>query len=144
MQNKISWVLAIYVAFVFIQSLAFKFTGSQETVIIFKTIAHWMASAGPLAAISEPFKAYGGVTIGLIELVGSGLILYPPTRLYGALIGLGVMSGAIFFYLGTPLGVDRVVDAAGNTDGGVLFIMACGVWLSCAALIYMGKARASA
>jgi len=46
------------------------------------------------------------------------------------------MSGAIFFHLFTPLGVDRIVDAAGYTDGGVLFYMACGVWISCLTLIY--------
>jgi hypothetical protein len=53
------------------------------------------------------------------------------------------MSGAIFFHLATPLGVNRAIDAAGNTDGGVLFFMACGVWLSCAALIYMNRHRLS-
>lgn len=143
MTNKISWALSIYTAFVFLQSLAFKFSGSQETVIIFNTIGDWMASIGFLAGIAESFKNYGGLTIGLIELVASGLVLYPATRIFGAIIGLGVMSGAIFFHLGTPLGVDRIVDAAGNTDGGVLFFMACGVWLSCAGLIYINKMNKS-
>ena len=40
------WVLVIYIAFVFIQSLFFKFAGSQETVIIFNTIGDWMAGIG--------------------------------------------------------------------------------------------------
>ena len=139
MTNKLSWALAIYIAFVFLQSLAFKFSGSQETVIIFNTIGDWIAGIGFLAGIADSFKNYGGLTIGLIELVASGLVLYPTTRVYGAIIGLAVMSGAIFFHLGTPLGVDRVVDAAGNTDGGMLFFMACGVWLSCTGLIYINK-----
>jgi len=52
-----------------------------------------------------------------------------------------VISGAIFFHLFTPLGVVRVVDAAGNTDGGVLFYMACGVWVSCLALIFLGRTQ---
>ena len=55
-----------------------------------------------------------------------------------------MISGAIFFHLATPLGVVRVVDAAGNTDGGVLFMMACGVWLSSAALIYLHRQRLQA
>ena len=52
-----------------------------------------------------------------------------------------VMSGAIFFHLLTPLGVVRVVDAAGNTDGGVLFFMACGVWLGSVVLLYTDRQK---
>ena len=52
-----------------------------------------------------------------------------------------VMSGAIFFHLFTPLGVVRVVDAAGNTDGGVLFLMACGVWLGSVVLLYIDRQK---
>lgn len=141
MQKIIQWVLAIFVAFVFIQSLVFKFSGAEETVIIFNTIADWMAGIGLLQAVAEPFRHYGGNTIGTLELVASALILIPATRVFGALMGLGVMSGAIFFHLFTPLGVIRVVDAAGNTDGGVLFIMACGVWLASAALIWLQRKR---
>ncbi len=141
MKNTIGWVLSIYVAFVFLQSLVFKFSGSQETVIIFTTISVWMKGVGFHAPIAEGFKIYGGYVIGAAEFVASGLIIYPLTRLYGALIGITTMSGAIFFHLATPLGVDRVIDAAGNTDGGVLFYMACGVWLSCAALIFIFRSE---
>tara|TARA_B110000285_G_scaffold86158_1_gene98814 strand:- start:191 stop:406 length:216 start_codon:yes stop_codon:yes gene_type:complete len=63
------------------------------------------------------------------------------TRGWGALAGLMVMSGAIFFHLFTPQGVVRVVDAAGKTDSGVLFIMACGVWLSSVALLYKDRQK---
>lgn len=141
MKKYIAWALAIYVAFVFIQSLFFKFSGSQETVIIFNTIGEWMAGIGLLKGIAEPFKNHGGNVVGSVELVASILILIPRTRIWGALIGFCVISGAIFFHLFTPLGVDRVVDAAGNTDGGVLFYMACGVWVSCVALIYLLRDR---
>ena len=141
MKKHIPLLLAIFVAFVFIQSLFFKFTGSQETVIIFDTIGKWMSGIPLLAPIADGFKNYGGVTTGVAELVASVLILMPATRIWGALAGLAIMSGAIFFHLATPLGVDRVIDAAGNTDGGVLFFMACGVWLSCAVLIYINRQR---
>lgn len=139
MNNKISWALAVFVAFVFIQSLFFKFSGSEETVIIFNTIADWMAGLALLESISEPFRAYGGTAVGGVELAASILILIPATRLFGAVAGLGVISGAIFFHLFTPLGIDRVVDEAGNTDGGVLFYMACGVWVSCAVIIFLER-----
>ena len=33
----------------------------------------------------------------------------------------------------------RIIDAAGNTDGGVLFMLACGVWLASAVLIFQDR-----
>ena len=136
MKKAIPWVLSIYVAFVFIQSLFFKFSGSEETVIIFNTIADWMLGIALLNPIAESFSNYGGYLVGTVELLASILILWSATRIFGAVLGLCTMTGAIFFHLFTPLGVDRVVDAAGNTDGGILFYMACSVWISCAILIY--------
>jgi len=135
----IGWALVIFVAFVFIQSLIFKFSGSQETVIIFNTIADWMVGVGIPAGLAEGFRSYGGNTVGIFELIASVLILIPKTRVWGALLGLGVISGAIFFHLGTPLGVNRVVDEAGNTDGGALFIMACAVWVCCALTVFLNR-----
>ena len=131
------WALVIFPAFVFVQSLFFKFSGSEETMIIFDTIAAWLRSTVMLPALAGPFMDHGGWVIGVTELIASILLLVPRTRLYGAVLGFGVISGAIFFHLFTPLGVVRVVDAAGNTDGGVLFMMACGVWLCCAATAYL-------
>ncbi len=98
-----------------------------------------MAGIGPLQPIAEVFAAHGGYAVGVTELIAVALLVYPATRLYGALLGLGVISGAIFFHLFTPLGVNRVVDAAGNTDGGALFYMACGVWLSCVILSVLNR-----
>ena len=73
MKKALPWILVVYIAFVFIQSLFFKFAGSQETVIIFDTIGDWMAGVGLLGWLAEPFKAYGGVTVGIAELVASVL-----------------------------------------------------------------------
>lgn len=135
-----SYLLIAFVIFVFIQSLAYKFTGSEQTVIIFTTIATWMSSVG-LGAIAPTFSAYGGYIVGGTELLASLMLLTQKWRRAGALLGLLVISGAIFFHLFTPLGVDRKINAAGDTDGGALFFMACGVWLSCALLIWMTKAQ---
>ncbi len=44
----------------FIQSLFFKFSGSEETAIIFGTIADWMAGIAALSWLAEPFRAQGG------------------------------------------------------------------------------------
>ncbi|MFK7732903.1 MAG: hypothetical protein AB8B48_14880 [Pseudomonadales bacterium] len=139
MNKYLTWALIAFVAFVFLQSLFFKFAGSEETEIIFNTIGEWMAGIGPLEAISGAFAEHGGYAVGITELIAVALLVYPATRFYGALLGLGVISGAIFFHLFTPLGVNRVVDAAGNTDGGALFYMACGVWLSCAILSVLNR-----
>ena len=132
------YALIAYVIFVFVQSLFFKFTGSEQTDIIFSIIAQWMNDIG-LAFIAPTFEAFGGYVIGGAELIASILLLIAGTRKLGAVLGLSVISGAIFFHLFTPLGINRVVDAAGNTDGGILFFMACGVWVSCA-LIYLMSA----
>lgn len=132
------YALIAYVIFVFVQSLFFKFTGSEETDIIFSTIAEWMNTVG-LGFIAPSFGTYGGYVIGGTELVASAMLLLPTTRRLGALLGFAIISGAIFFHLFTPLGVNRVVDNAGNTDGGILFYMACGVWVSCALLLWLTK-----
>lgn len=134
----IVYALVAFVIFVFIQSLFFKFTGSEETDIIFNTIGDWMKTVG-LGFMAASFAAYGGYVIGSAELVASGLLLSPKTRRLGALLGLGIISGAIFFHLFTPLGVERTINAAGETDGGALFLMACGVWISCALILWFTK-----
>ena len=129
-KQGIIYALIAYVIFVFVQSLFFKFAGSEQTDIIFTTIAEWMKTVG-LGFIAPAFQSIGGYVIGGVELIASALLIKAATRRLGALLGMAVISGAIFFHLCTPLGVDRVIDAAGNTDGGQLFYMACGVWVSC-------------
>ena len=141
LKRTIPWVLVVVPAFIFVQSLFFKFSGSQETVIIFNTIGDWMSGLPLLSVIAAPFAMFGGTVVGVVELIAAIMILIPRTRLWGALTGLAVISGAIFFHLFTPLGVNRVVDAAGNTDGGALFIMACIVWFCCAATVYLNRDR---
>jgi len=108
----------------------FKFQGHEETVIIFNTITEWMPSSSIFAMIAPYFKAYGGATIGVAELVAVFLLLIPKTRSFGAFSTICILSGAIFFHLFTPLGVVRVINAAGETESGALFYMACSVWIS--------------
>ncbi len=132
------YLLIAYVVFVFLQSLVYKFSGSEQTDIIFTTIAEWMNGVG-LGFIAPSFAVYGGLIIGSTELIASGLLINAKTRSIGALLGLSIMSGAIFFHLFTPLGVNRVIDAQGNTDNGVLFYMACGVWISCLLILLLGR-----
>ena len=139
MKRFITPVLSIFVAFIFVQSTFFKFSGAEETVIIFNTIADWMISVGISPFMAGVFGEFGAYGVGAVELVASALILIPVTRRVGAGISLVVISGAIFFHLFTPLGVDRVIDQAGNTDGGALFFTAVAVWFSSAAVIVMSR-----
>jgi uncharacterized membrane protein YphA (DoxX/SURF4 family) len=81
-----------------VQTLYFKFTGAAESIYIFKTLG------------MEP---YGRIGSGIIELVSSILILIPRTTLLGALLGLGVMIGAIVSHV-FVLGIEV------QNDGGTL------------------------
>ena len=139
------WVLTLYVAFVFIQSLFFKFTGSPETVYIFEgKLDPWAASLG-FPGVFAPGGIFSAKVVGAFELIASLLLLIGAAtartrtvQALGAAMGLGVISGAIFFHLFTPLGV-AVVNTDGSSDGGELFMLACGVWISCALLLWMRR-----
>ena len=131
-RKNLSLVLSIWIAFVFIQSLFFKFSGAPETVHIFTTIGNWMSTTLIFGFLSGFFIVYGAYTVGIIELIASGLLLRKKTRLIGSYIALLVIIGAIFFHLFTPLGIDI-------GDGGVLFMMAISVLISSISIIYLEK-----
>lgn len=139
------WLLTLYAAFVFVQSLFFKFSNSPETVYIFQgKLEPWATSLG-YPGVFSPGGIFSAQVIGSFELIASSLLLagalLPGRRwlqVLGAALGLGVISGAIFFHLFTPLGV-AVRNTDGTSDGGQLFMLACGVWLSCAALLWLRR-----
>jgi hypothetical protein len=139
------WLLTLYVAFVFVQSLFFKFTGSPETVYIFQgKLDPWAATLG-FPGVFAPGGIFSAKVVGSFELIASLLLLVGAAvaslrvlQVLGAALGLGVISGAIFFHLFTPLGV-AVVNTDGSSDGGELFALACGVWLACAALLWLRR-----
>jgi hypothetical protein len=139
------WLLTLFVAFVFIQSLFFKFTGSPETVYIFQgKLDPWAASLG-FKGVFAPGGIFSAKAVGTAELVASLLLLAGAfiaqqrlVQVAGAALGLGVISGAIFFHLFTPLGI-AVVNTDGSSDGGELFMLACGVWVSCALLLWIRR-----
>ncbi len=129
-KDRIFLVLSLFIAFVFIQSLFFKFADAPETQHIFGTLDAWAAGFG-LAGIFAPTGLFSQYVIGSAELVASILILtgsffarYRALQGIGGLLGTAIMTGAITFHLFTPLGVDV------QNDGGTLFIMACIVWAS--------------
>jgi hypothetical protein len=143
-RKALTIALALFVSFVFIQSLFFKFTDSPETQYIFGTLDAWGAGLGftGLFARNGIFSQY---VVGSAELVASLTLLAGLVRrqsvlvAMGALLAMGVISGAIFFHLFTPLGV-QVLNTDGTLDGGELFGLACGVWIASAVLITTHRA----
>ena len=131
--------LTLYIAIVFVQSLFFKFSNSPETQYIFGTLDAWGASLG-LRGLFAPSGVFSQYVVGSAELVASALLLAglvlrrPLVQAAGALLALGVISGAIFFHLFTPLGI-QVRNTDGSLDGGELFALACGVWVAAAVLL---------
>src|SRR6266516_5682661 len=99
-----SWALRLIVAVILVQTLFFKFTAAKESVYIFTTLG------------MEP---WGRIGSGVAELIASILLLLPQTVVFGAILSLGVISGAIFFHL-IRLGITLpLVD-----DHGELFALA--------------------
>jgi len=138
--HYLTWALAVFIAIVFVQSLFFKFSNSFETQHIFGTIGQWMAGIEWLEFASEGFAAYGGYTVGTVELVAAILLLIPRTQAIGAIVAFAVISGAIFFHLFTPLGVSVIINEAGDRDGGQLFAMAIAVWVFSLCIVWMNRA----
>lgn len=106
------WILRLLAALIMLQTLYFKFTAQEESVQLFTLLG------------MEP---WGRIGTGVVELVASVLILYPRTTGFGAALGFGLMSGAIFFH----------VAILGLKAGGdyVLFIYAVTVFVSCFILL---------
>jgi uncharacterized membrane protein YphA (DoxX/SURF4 family) len=128
--GAVAWALAAFIAYIFIYYLQFKFTGHPGSVELFTTLTDWLGFHG-----HEKFMRIG---TGSMELVASVLLFIPATQVVGAALALGIMSGAIFFHLVSPLGIDPY------GDGGVLFKEACAVWLSSLAILAIRRRQAAA
>jgi uncharacterized membrane protein YphA (DoxX/SURF4 family) len=112
-----SWIVRIIAAAIFLQTLFFKFTASEESVYIFSRLG------------MEP---YGRLGSGVAELIASILILMPRTTIYGAILGMGILGGAIVSHI-FVLGIEV------KNDGGLLFGLALAAFLCCAILTYQNK-----
>jgi uncharacterized membrane protein YphA (DoxX/SURF4 family) len=118
-QSILSWVLQLVVASILFQTLFFKFTGAEESKYIFSKLG------------MEP---WGRIGSGIVELIAVILLLYPRTTTLGAILSLGVISGAIVSHL-TRLGI--VV----KDDGGLLFFLAVAVFIGSAVILAIRRAQ---
>ena len=117
MKNKFILALRIIAAAIFIQTLYFKFSGAEESKFIFSTLG------------LEPWGRWGS---GGAELIASVLLLIPRTHILGAIMGLGIISGAILSHL-------FVLGVVVQDDGGLLFALACAVFACCAEILILQR-----
>jgi uncharacterized membrane protein YphA (DoxX/SURF4 family) len=112
------WILRLVPAIILLQTLYFKFTAQPESVQLFTKIG------------MEP---YGRIGTGVLELIAAIMILIPGYTGYGAILGLVMMTGALYFHL-TKIGIFFGGDA-------LLFIYAVITFVCCALLIFIYKTR---
>jgi uncharacterized membrane protein YphA (DoxX/SURF4 family) len=115
--NIISWLLRITAAAILLQTLYFKFSGQPESVELFTKLG------------VEP---WGRIGTGIIELISGIMLLIPATTIIGALLGVGLMSGAILSHL-TVIGIES------QGDGGELFMLAIVVLICCLLLLVLHR-----
>lgn len=112
------WILRLVPAVILLQTLYFKFTAHPESVKLFTEIG------------MEP---WGRIGTGIIELIAAILLLIPRFTGFGALLGLAMMTGALYFHL-TKIGVNFNGDP-------LLFIYAVITFVCCAMLILIYKSK---
>jgi len=121
MENRKSYYIersaAIIAAVILIQTLYFKFSAHPDSVYIFSRIG------------GEPYLRIGS---GIVELIISLLLLYRKTSLLGALLGIGVMAGAIGQHL-------FVLGIVVNEDGGALFSLALITLVCCSVILFIKR-----
>ncbi|MER3373217.1 MAG: DoxX family protein [Allomuricauda sp.] len=116
-KSIINLALKVVPAIILLQTLFFKFSAAPESVFIFETLG---------------LEPVGRIGIGILELITAILLLVPRTTWLGAILGIGLMVGAIFLHL-TQLGI--VVQ----NDGGALFILAVVTLIFCGILAWMNR-----
>jgi len=117
LKTIISWVLRLAAAIILLQTLYFKFTGQPESVELFTKLG------------VEPWGRFG---TGVFELIASILLVLPSTVFFGAVMGAGIMSGAILSHVAV-LGIES------QGDGGQLFMLAIIVMICCTTLLLIHK-----
>lgn len=127
--RTVSWILQIVAAAILGQTLFFKLTGAPETIALFDTLG------------LEPIGRYGSA---IAELAAVVLLLIPRTITLGAILALGIISGAIMSHL-TKLGISIDPQALGRPDlqplaGPSLFVLAVVVFVSALAILVIRRA----
>ena len=102
----ITWLLRFTAVIIIGMTLYFKFSGHPQSVRLFTALG------------MEP---WGRIGTGIFEVIACILLLNPKTTGWGALLGCGLMAGAIFFHL-TKLGIKFEGDYVLFTEAVVAFV----------------------
>ena len=121
-RTVMAWTAAIYIAFILLWYEQYKLTGDQGSVDLFTKLTDWAGFSGHEKAMR--------LGVAICEIIASLFLLVPAVQGLGGIGALMLMSGAIFFHIFTPLGVDPY------GDGGILFKEACSVWISAVLVIW--------
>src|SRR5258708_2908504 len=116
-EQVISWTCRIVAAVILGQTLFFKFTGAEESIYIFTKVG------------LEPWGRYGS---GVAELIAATLLLTPRFAWAGALLALGVITGALVSHL-------TVIGIVVKDDGGLLFGLAIAVFVASAVTAFLHR-----
>lgn len=114
MKKYILLLIKLIVAIILLQTLYFKFSGSPESVYIFKKLG---------------IEPYGRIGSGIIELIASILLFINKTKFYAAIMATGTMLVAILSHL-FVLGIEVM------HDNGTLFILALVTFILSLFLVY--------
>ncbi len=130
----------IYLVLVFLPSLYFKITSSPYIFQILNPLNEWIA---PYVSDywAELIRSYGHYVLANLEIATVLLVLFPVTRLIGALLGLLAVSMALFAYLITPLSVSITIGRSAQQLDGILLGLAWGVVAACIVIIWSAFSR---
>lgn len=128
-RSLISWVLALFLMFIFVQATfhplpdppvgSVKFYDLPNENIVFQTLAE--KSGYGL------FEPTGRVLVGIIEVFAAFCLLIPPFRRFGAFLSIAILGGAVGLHLSPWLGQEvPLALGSAETDGGALFYLALG------------------
>ncbi|MBK9735199.1 MAG: DoxX family protein [Saprospiraceae bacterium] len=110
-------ILSSVAAVILLQTLYFKFTAAPVSVHIFSTLG---------------IEPWGRIGSGIVELISGILLFRPKTSLFGAILALGTMSGAILSHL-------FVLGLEVQNDGGSLFLLAMIVTVCSLGVIFIKR-----
>lgn len=100
-----------------LQTLYFKFSGAEESIYIFTKVG---------------IEPWGRIGTGVAELIAGILILIPRSSVFGAIMAMGIMAGAIATHV-------FILGIVVMNDGGQLFIYALVVFICSAYLAWVQR-----
>ncbi|RYY53620.1 MAG: DoxX family protein [Chitinophagaceae bacterium] len=114
-RNRLLLIPKLIAAAIMLQTLFFKFSASPESVYIFSAIG---------------LEPWGRIVSGIMELIAAVMILIPATSAVGALLGIGIMAGALVTHF-TTIGL-VVMGDGGLLFGYCLLVLACCLFIAIA------------